>query len=224
MMALECQNLTVRYHEASVPALDNIGLTLAAGERVALLGLNGSGKTTLLLAIAGLMPYSGRIVVGGSELSWANLKAVRAKLGFLFSTPDDQLLFPRVLDDVAFGLKRQGVERAVAQARAQELLGELGVGELAERAPHQLSQGQRQRVALAGALITRPQLLLLDEPTSSLDPPGRRELARLLCGYSCAMLLATHDGDFARRVATRYILLEEGHLHTDTHDAAVLEF
>jgi cobalt/nickel transport system ATP-binding protein len=218
--ALSCENVAVRYCDAAADALRNLTLRVEAGERVALLGLNGSGKTTLLSAAAGLVPFTGSIEVCGLPVTRANLRAVRDRLGFLFSVPDNQILFPNVLDDVAFTLERRGVGRDEARARAAETLAGLGVGALASASPHRLSQGQRQRVALAGALVAEPPLLLLDEPTASLDPVGREELARLLNGQRAAVLLATHDAEFARRVARRFIVLDAGRIVEDTASPA----
>jgi energy-coupling factor transporter ATP-binding protein EcfA2 len=190
----------VRYGSVGAEALRGVSLRVGEGERVALLGLNGSGKTTLLCAAAGLVPFVGRIEVGGVALSSATVRAVRDRLGFLFGVPDDQILFPNVLDDVAFSLERRGVPRETARARAMTALSALGVGALAPQSPHALSQGQRQRVALAGALVAQPPVLLLDEPSASLDPLGQEALAELLAAQNAALLIATHDLAFARRV------------------------
>jgi energy-coupling factor transporter ATP-binding protein EcfA2 len=217
---LTLRNVRVRYRPDAPDALCGVSLALSAGERCALLGLNGSGKTTLLAAIAGLLPYSGTIEVDGIALAPATLRRVRDRLGFLFGTPDDQLLFPQVLDDVAFTLERRGASRDEARRRAAAMLDELGIGGLASSAPHQLSQGQRQRVALAGVLVADPPLVLMDEPTSSLDPVGREELARRLDRQRAALLVATHDADFARRVARRFIVLDAGRIVEDTDSPA----
>lgn len=220
---LAIRDLRVAYHAGDPVALRGIALTLKPGERCALLGLNGSGKTTLLRAVAGLLPFSGEIEVCGIALRRETARAVRDRLGFLFGTPDDQLLFPQVLADVAFALERSGHAREAAHAAARQTLDALGIGACAERAPHTLSQGQRQRVALAGALIAQPPLLLLDEPTASLDPVGRDDLAQVLARQSAALLLATHDLAFARQVAARFIVLEAGAVTEDTDDPTRVE-
>jgi cobalt/nickel transport system ATP-binding protein len=215
---LSCGDVTVRYRNAAADALRGLSLRVGPGERVALLGLNGSGKTTLFSAVAGLVPFTGVVEVCGLPVTRANLRAVRDRLGYLFGVPDDQLLFPRVLDDVAFTLRRRGLDEKAALSAAQAMLDKLGAGAAADAAPHQLSQGQRQRVALAGVLAAEPPLLLLDEPTASLDPAGKAELARLLDGLPCAILLATHDTAFARRAARRFIVLKAGEVAEDTAD------
>jgi len=212
---LQLEGVTVRYDAAERPAVDDVTLSLQRGERLALVGLNGSGKSTLLLALAGLVPFAGRAVVAGVPLARRTLSAVRSKLGFLFSTPDDQLLFPRVLDDVGFALRERGVARDEAEARARQMLERLGIADLDELGPHRLSQGQRVRVALAGAMVAEPDLLLLDEPSGSLDPVGRTRLAEILTCSEAGMVIATHDLSFAREVCTCFALLRRGVLASE---------
>jgi cobalt/nickel transport system ATP-binding protein len=216
--ALSYRGVTVRYGPEREPALVRVSLDVADGERVALLGLNGSGKTTLLLTAGGLLPHEGTVEIGGLPLGSDTLAEVRRRVGFLFNVPEDQLLFPRVLDDVAFGLIRQAVSPAVAAAEARRALAEMGVEGLAEASLHQLSHGEKQRVALAGALVTRPALLLLDEPSAGVDPPGRTSLAALLSGLEAAVLVATHDLEFAARVCSRFVLLDRGRVLVDGPD------
>jgi len=218
MNALALDNVSVRYHPDAPDILRNVTFSLRPGERCALLGLNGSGKTTLLSAIAGLLPFSGEITVCGTSLTPATERAVRDNLGFLFNPADDQLLFPQVLDDVAFTLERRGVPRGKARQLATAALDELGVGGFASSSHCRLSNGQRQRVALAGMLVASPPLLLMDEPTTSLDPVGRDGLARILARQQAALLIATHDADFARQVAQRFLILEGGRIIEDTPD------
>lgn len=218
--ALEFQRVTVRYERSGTPAVEDVTCAAAPGERIALAGLNGSGKTTLLMAAAGLVPHDGRIIVGGEPLAAKSLAAIRNQIGVLFNVPEDQLLFPRVIDDVAFGVLRRGRPLAEALAAATEALETLGVAHLADSPLHHLSHGQKLRVALAGALVSRPSLLLLDEPSAGLDPPGSRTLAAALCGQPAAMLIATHDLEFAERVCTRFLLLQAGRIVLDSAQAA----
>jgi cobalt/nickel transport system ATP-binding protein len=217
--ALALRNVTVRYEPADPPVLSDVSLQVAAGEKVALLGLNGSGKTTLLLATAGLLPYEGTIEVCGIAVARPNLDEIRKRIGFLFNVPEDQLLFPKVIDDAAFALLRQRVSRAEAVTKTMAVLEALGVAHLAESSLHHLSHGQKQRVALAGALVCAPPLLLLDEPSAALDPPGKRSLARLLAAQSAAMLVATHDVDFVAGLCSRFVMIEGGRVVLDGADA-----
>ena len=220
--ALAFDRVTVRYEPDAGPAVDNVTFSLAAGERAALVGLNGSGKTTLLIAAVGLVTCEGEIRVCGTPVSRRTASDVRDQVGFLFNVPEDQLLFPKVIEDAAFGLLRRGSARTDAYRRAAAALDSLGVGALAEWPLQHLSHGQKQRVALAGAIITAPPLLLLDEPSASLDPPGRRSLARLLDRLDAAMLIATHDLDFACRLCRRFIVLEGGRIAHDGEDVSIV--
>ena len=224
LAALELRRVTVRRDPNQAPALREASLSVRSGERVALVGCNGSGKTTLLLAVVGLLKHQGEIEVSGTPVMPRTLEEVRRKVGFLFNLPEDQLLFPRVIDDVAFSLHRLGVSPGDGHQSARRALNELGVGDLADRPVHHLSHGQKQLAALAGALVGSPALLLLDEPSSGLDPPGRRHLADLLCRRKEAMLLATHDMEFARRVCSRFVMLDQGRVIQGIASAAnVLE-
>lgn len=220
--ALSLREVRVRYPEREEEALAGCSLELGEGERVALLGGNGSGKTTLLAAAVGLVPHRGEIRVAGRRVEEEMLPEVREGVGFLFANPEDQLLFPRALDDVAFALESRGAGRAEARAAALSALSLLGVGHLAERSPYRMSSGERLRVALAGALAARPPLLLLDEPTSGLDPAGRRLLAAHLAALPSAMLVATHEIDFARLCCQRYVLLEAGRVVAEGADFGAL--
>lgn len=206
------------YGHGQRPVLDRLSFALAHGERAALVGLNGAGKTTLLEALVGLVPHDGEIIVCGSRLGRRTAPAIRRQIGFLFNVPEDQLLFPTAVEDVAFGLVRAGVPSGEAHRRARHCLGELGAGDLAEEPLHQLSHGQKLRIALAGAIVTGPPLLLLDEPTAGLDPPGRRELARLLAEQPAAQLIATHDLDFIDSLCSRVLLLESRVIAVDASD------
>lgn len=213
--ALSCCSVTVRYEHDGHAILDGVSFEISAGQRVALVGLNGSGKTTLLMSVVGLVPHHGDIEVGGIKVAHATLPQVRDQVGFLFNVPEDQLLFPRVIDDVAFALLRREIPAAQAAEKALTVLRSLELAQLAEHSLHHLSHGQKQRVALAGALVAEPPLLLLDEPSAGLDPPAKRGLADLLRHQPAAMLVATHDLAFAQRFCDRFIMLVEGRLVCD---------
>lgn len=206
--ALLFENVTVRYERDSAPALA---------------GLNGSGKTTLFMAAVGLVEYEGDIRVCGTRVIRSTLAQVRERAGFLFHAPEDQLLFPEALEDAAFSLLRRGATRAQAYRKAGLLLDELGVGRLARKPLARLSHGEKQRVALAGVLALQPPLLLLDEPSTGLDPPGRRALAHILDRLEAAMLVATHDLEFAGLLCRRFIALDCGRIAYDGPDAAAVK-
>jgi len=213
---LEYRAVSVRYEPAAAPAVADITLAVEAGERVALMGLNGSGKTTLLLAAVGLVPHEGEILAGGEPLTHKSISRIRGRTGFLFNVPEDQLLFPKVIDDISFGLVRRGLPPREAASQAARVADALGVAHLAQAPLHHLSHGQKQRVALAGALVTDPPLLLLDEPSAGLDPPGKRALAAILSRLNAAIIVATHDLDFAARFCTRFVILDNGRIVSDS--------
>jgi cobalt/nickel transport system ATP-binding protein len=219
---LSCCNVSVSWEPDAPPVLADVTFSMAEGERVALVGLNGSGKTTLLLALAGLLPHQGEVRICGERLTRGSAAALRDSLGFLFNVPEDQLLLPKVLDDVAFGLTRRGAPAAEAALRAQDALDRMGVGHLAQLPVHRLSHGQKQRVALAGALVAEPPLMLLDEPSSGLDPPAAASLAELLCGLISAQLTATHDLDLADRASTRVLLIDQGTVALDSRSTSAV--
>ncbi|HUU04108.1 MAG TPA: ABC transporter ATP-binding protein [Myxococcota bacterium] len=220
---LAFRDVSVRYPGAERPAIAGVSFEIGSCERVALLGLNGAGKTTVFQAVVGLIPSQGMITVGGVTLDRSSMRAIRDKVGFLFNVPEDQLLFPDVLEDVAFGLTSRGVPRPEARERARQMLARLGARELAGQSVHKLSHGQKLRVALAGALVGDPELLLLDEPASGLDPPGKRGLCKLLQEIPAAALVATHDLEFARKTCGRYLLLNEGRLEDQGQDFSRVE-
>ncbi len=217
--ALAYRDVSARYRDEDPAVIRGISLDIAPGERVALLGLNGSGKTTLLYSAVGLIPFDGVISVCDVPLSKATERSVRDSIGFLFGVPDDQILFPSVLDDIAFTLERRGISRIEARQKALPIMTMLGIEHLASYSPHRLSHGQMQRVALAGALVANPPLLLFDEPSAALDPVGKEDLAGLLALLDAAMLIATHDIPFARQVCKRFIVLANGAIAEDTTDS-----
>jgi len=180
---IEVRGLRYRYPDGT-QALDGVDFHLDAGDCVALLGPNGSGKTTFVLHLNGLLPGEGSIQVCGisvsAETPAGQLAQVRARIGMVFQDSDEQLFLPTVLEDVAFGPSNLGLTREAAEERARAALAQAGMEGAAGKAPYHLSAGEKQRVALAGVLAMEPEILVLDEPTTSLDPPGQRDLTRLL--------------------------------------------
>lgn len=203
--------LSFHYPDGQV-ALRDVSLEVAAGECLGILGANGAGKSSLLLQINGTLRGSGRVVVGGVELSERSLPEIRSRVGLVFQDPDDQLFMPTVYEDVAFGPRNQGLGAAEVAARVAEALEVVQMRGCEERAPHHLSLGQKKRVAVAGVLAMRCEVLVLDEPTSGLDPRGRRELARFLSALPQARIVATHDLELAVELCDRVAVLNEGRL------------
>ena len=192
------------------PALNGIDFDLSAGETVAVLGANGSGKTTFLLHLVGLMRGQGNIQVCGEELRKENLPFIRQKIGVLFQDSDDQLFMPTVEEDVAFGPVNAGLGTEEVRRRVTHSLELVGMTGTAARAPYHLSAGEKRRVALAGVLAMNPEIILLDEPATFLDPPSRWALISILRDIAQAKVIVTHDLALARSLATRAVFFENG--------------
>ena len=206
---IDVRNLRYRYPDGT-QALDGIDFHLDAGECVALLGANGSGKTTFVLHLNGLLEGEGLVEVCGIRVTEDRLAVIRAKAGLVFQDSDEQLFMPTVLEDVAFGPANLGLAPEQAATRAKAMLEQVGMSGALHKAPYHLSAGEKRRVAIAGVLAMQPEILVLDEPTTFLDPPAQRGLAKLLAGLPQAKLLVTHDVEFARALATRAVFFERG--------------
>jgi cobalt/nickel transport system ATP-binding protein len=206
---VQVRGLRYRYPDGT-EALKGVDFHLFEGESVALLGANGSGKSTFSLHLNGLLQGEGSVAVCGMEVTRASLAAVRRKVGLVFQDSDTQLFMPTVLEDVAFGLLNQGIAPEQAISRAQAALDRVGMGPSHGRAPHHLSAGEKKRVALAGILALQPEILVLDEPTTFLDPPGQRALADLLRDLPQSKILITHDVPFAQATCSRAIFFDKG--------------
>ncbi|MFH0907628.1 MAG: energy-coupling factor ABC transporter ATP-binding protein [bacterium] len=213
MNALDVEHLSYRYADGT-EALRDISFSVAEGERVGIIGPNGAGKSTLLLHLNGLLPErpAGAAAVRVLEKAVAepNLATIRAELGLLFQDPDDQLFCPTVWEDVAFGPQQLGLTGAALSTRVAQALEQVGLAGFEERLPHHLSRGEKRRVCLAGVLACAARILALDEPTTELDPRGRRELKTLLRNLPVAQIIATHDLELVVEICPRVIVLDRG--------------
>ncbi|MET9494987.1 ABC transporter ATP-binding protein [Streptomyces sp. NPDC006552] len=197
-------------------ALFGVDLTIGKGERVALLGPNGAGKTTLVLHLNGILTGgAGTVTVAGLPVDKRNMAEVRRKVGIVFQDPDDQLFMPTVREDVAFGPAAAGLKGPELEARVHAALASVGMAQYADRPPHHLSFGQRRRVAVATVLAMEPEILVLDEPSSNLDPASRRELADILRSLDVTVLMVTHDLPYAMELCPRAVILSEGTIVAD---------
>jgi cobalt transport protein ATP-binding subunit len=211
--SIQIEGLRYRYHDGTA-ALRGVNFSIAPGECVGLLGPNGSGKSTLLLHLNGILPEKisgdGAVRIAGQAITIANLESVRRQVGLLFQDPDDQLFCPTVEEDVAFGPQQLGLAGDALRARVEHSLGLVGLTGYGQRATHHLSHGEKRRVCLAGVLACEPTVLVLDEPTSDLDPRGRREFKTLLQGIAATKLIATHDLEWVVELCSRVIVLDGG--------------
>jgi cobalt/nickel transport system ATP-binding protein len=206
---LEARGLSYDYPDGT-PALRGLSFRLEEGQKTALVGANGSGKSTLLLHFAGCYaPKSGEILLRGEAVG-KNLQALRDSAGMVFQDPDDQLFMPSVAEDVAFGLLARKTKAESALADANAYLERLGIADLGSRPPHRLSNGEKRLVAIAGILVMNPEIILLDEPSSSLDPQARRTVISILKGLQKPMIIATHDLEMARALCDAAVIMHGG--------------
>jgi len=222
---LEIKDLAFAYPDGN-QALFGVNLRIEEGERVALLGPNGAGKSTLVMHMNGIHPTAqGSIYVAGQLVDAKNkqaLKDIRAKVGIVFQDPDDQLFMPTVGEDVAFGPYNMGVRGEELEKVVSESLSKVGMLEYKDRPPHHLSFGQRRRVAVATVLAMNPEILVLDEPSSNLDPASRRELAEILKSLKITLIMVTHDLPYAAELCERSVILSGGIIVADDKTPNIL--
>jgi len=208
-------------------ALYGVNLSINKGERVALLGPNGAGKTTLVMHLNGIHPTAhGRVTIAGQVVDTSDkaaIKNIRSKVGIVFQDPDDQLFMPTVGEDVAFGPYNMGARGTELEQIVDDALNLVGMAEFKERPPHHLSFGQRRRVAVATVLAMKPEILVLDEPSSNLDPASRRELADILRSLDITIVMVTHDLPYAFELCERSVILSGGIIVADGETSKILK-
>ncbi len=220
--ALAVKDLSYAYPDGTA-VLHAVDFHVHPGERVALLGPNGAGKTTLVLHLNAILhPGSGSVTVAGLPANDENVHEIRRLTGLVFQDPDDQLFMPTVRQDVAFGPANFGVTGRELDDRVSDALQAVGMMGVADRPPHHLSLGQRRRVAVATVLAMQPEILVLDEPSSNLDPASRHELAHILEALDITMLMVTHDLPYALELCERSLVMNEGHIVADGPTAEIL--
>ena len=226
--SIEVEKLSFAYPDGHA-ALREVSLSIQPDEKVALVGPNGAGKSTLLLHLNGILSGEGTVRVCDVDASKGNLGRLRAMVGLVFQSPEDQLFSPKVYDDVAFGPLYQGLSPEEVQARVGEALEVVRMSGYEERVSHHLSMGEKKRIAIATVLSMKPEVLVLDEPTAGLDPRARRSLINFLRDLPMTMLVSTHDMLMVRELFPRMIIMDEGHIVADgatealMGDAALLE-
>ncbi|KXG78048.1 Energy-coupling factor transporter ATP-binding protein EcfA3 [Fervidicola ferrireducens] len=211
--AVEIHNLAFRHKDGTV-ALRGVTMKVKKGSKTAILGHNGAGKSTLLFHLNGIyLPQQGSVKILGVEVNRKNEKLVRKMVGLVFQDPDDQVFSPTVWDDVAFGPANFGLPREEIEIRVKEALRAVGMEEFADKMPFHLSYGQRKRVAIAGVLAVKPEILVLDEPHAFLDPKSKENLFDILEKENQegrTVIIATHDVDFAYEWADEIVVMREG--------------
>jgi cobalt/nickel transport system ATP-binding protein len=214
-------------YPAGVSALHGVSFDVKQGERVALLGPNGSGKSTLILLIAGLLtPKSGEIRVFGQKTTSKDFQKFRSRIGIVFQDPDDQLFTPSVIEDVEYGPKNLKLPNQDVHERSAHVLEKMGITHLKDRPPHRLSFGEKKKVSLATALVLKPELLILDEPTANLDLVSRRGLIDTLNELSRAgttIIVSTHDAEAIPELADRIVVISHGEKLVEGKTGEVLQ-
>jgi cobalt/nickel transport system ATP-binding protein len=223
--SLLIEDLAFAYPDGN-QALFGVNLRVERGEFVAILGPNGAGKTTLVMHMNGIHPAEhGRVSVAGEVIDTKDkdlLRRIRGKVGVVFQDPDDQLFMPTVGEDIAFGPYNMGLRGAELDAAVDQALALVHMSEFKDRPPHHLSFGQRRRVAVATVLAMKPEILVLDEPSSNLDPASRRELANILRELKITTLMVTHDIPYAYELCERSIILSGGVVVADGDTKTIL--
>lgn len=212
---VEAKDLHYVYPDGTM-GLNGVSFRISHGESVALVGANGAGKSTLLMHLNGcLIATQGDMRIGDYPVTAKTLKAVRRTVGMVFQDPDDQLFMPTVFDDVAFGPLNLGLPEAEVERKVMQSLETVGVPHLAKRPPYKLSGGEKRSVAIAAVLSMSPDILVMDEPSSNLDPHSRRRLIGLLKTFQHTKIIATHDLDMAMDLCQRTIVLHRGQITAD---------
>ena len=219
---LKIKNLCVEFPDGTA-ALKNVSVNVNEEKCIGILGANGAGKSTLLSSVLGLLPpKSGEILADGTLLSKKTLAEIRRKVGMVFQNPDDQLFMPSVYKDLLFGPENYGEDTETAKEAADELLSRLGISELKDRLTHRLSWGEKRKVAIACVLMLKPKIILLDEPTSFLDPKSCNNLKKILSELDCTKIIATHDLETAKEICDRVIILKRGEIFADGNPKELL--
>lgn len=212
---VETKELCFAYPDGRI-ALNGVSFRITHGESVGIVGANGAGKSTLLLHLIGaLLPKQGTVRVGDYPVTPKTLHKIRQSVGMVFQDPDDQLFMPTVFDDVAFGPLNQGLPEEEVRYRVERALETVGALQLKERPPYKLSGGEKRAVAIATVLSMEPDILVLDEPSSALDPFSRRRLIGLLDGFTHTKIIASHDLDLVLDLCQRTIVLSDGIIVAD---------
>lgn len=213
--SIECSGVHFRYPDGT-PALNGVSFSVSHGESVALVGANGAGKSTLLMHLMGfLVPTEGEVRIGEIPVTKGTVRDIRRSIGMVFQDPDDQLFMPSVAEDVAFGPLNLGLPDAEVAARVDDALARVGASHLKDRPPYRLSGGEKRAVSIATVLAMCPSALVMDEPSSNLDPRARRRLIELLTTFDHTKIIATHDLDLALELCERTIVMSGGAVTAD---------
>lgn len=218
---LEFQNVSFSY-DAQGPVVENLSFTIGAGESVGLIGANGAGKSTIMKLLLGLLSGKGQITVDGLPMCKQNLCEIRRKIGFVLQDSDNQMFMPTVYEDMMFGPRNYGLSREEAEKRVDGVLARLGLQDLKHRYNHKISGGEKRMAAIATILAMEPEAILMDEPSTALDPVNRRTVINVINTLPQTKLIASHDLDMILDTCQRVILLSHGKILADGDAETIL--
>jgi cobalt/nickel transport system ATP-binding protein len=218
---LRIDNLSYSYPDGQ-QALKDINLTVYKGDSLALVGPNGAGKSTLILHFNGIIRSDGKVSFLGQPIDDKNLKYVRSRVGLVFQNPDDQLFSPTVFDDVAFGPINMGYDEVKVRESVVKALEQVGMSGFEKRSPHHLSIGEKKRIAIATVLSMSPDMLVIDEPSSSLDPKGKWDFIDFLKHLSWTKIIVSHDLELVEALCNRMVIMQKGSIVADGLTADIL--
>lgn len=219
---LEVKDLHFAYPDGH-EAVKGISFTIHHGESIGVIGANGAGKSTLLMLLMGLLfPSRGEVIVGDVHVTKKTLPMIRQRLGMVFQDPDDQLFMTTVYEDVAFGPRNFGLDEQEVERRVNNALEQVGILHLKDRAPFKLSGGEKRSAAIASVLSMQPDVLIMDEPTTGLDPKSRRRVMNLLKGFEHTKIITSHDLDMVLEMCPRVIVIKDGTVAADSLAAEIL--
>ena len=218
---LEFRNVSFSY-EAGLPVIDDLNFTVRKGETVGLIGANGAGKSTIMKLMLGLLQGEGQILVDGLPVEKKNLPVIRQKIGFVLQDSDNQMFMPTVYEDMIFGPLNYGLSKEEAEKRVDRVLGDLNLEELKHRHSHKLSGGEKRMAAIATILAMEPEMIVMDEPSTALDPCNRRAVINTINQLPQTKLIASHDLDMILDTCQRVILLSHGRIAADGDTDTIL--
>ncbi|MCX7774387.1 MAG: energy-coupling factor ABC transporter ATP-binding protein [Clostridia bacterium] len=219
---LDAKEVSFHYPDGN-RAIDGVSLHITHGEAVGIVGANGAGKSTLLMLVMGLLqPQSGKVSVGDIEVTPKTIPLIRQHVGMVLQNPDDQLFMPTVYEDVAFGPRNMKLDENEVEKRVMEALTLVGIPHLKDRPPYRLSGGEKRAAAIASVMSMAPDLLIMDEPTTNLDPKGRRRIIELIKGFEHTRIITSHDMDMILELCPRTIVMKSGRIAADGETRSIL--
>ena len=209
-------------YDSEHPVVENLNFTIGKGESVGLIGANGAGKSTIMKLMLGLLSGSGEILVDGTPVRRETLPEIRRKIGFVLQDSDNQMFMPTVYEDMIFGPRNYGLSQEETEQRVDDVLNRLGLQDLKHRYNHKISGGEKRMAAIATILAMEPEVILMDEPSTALDPVNRRTVIHTINGLSQTKLIASHDLDMILDTCQRVILLSHGAIAADGDAETIL--